>query len=63
MYGTERLWMNSAGDWGPSDPLAVPKALLEMKRRGHSPSTICKISFDNPLEFLSQSPKFNIDRT
>ena len=25
-YGTERLWMNSAGDWGPSDPLAVPKA-------------------------------------
>ncbi|MEX2303566.1 MAG: TatD family hydrolase [Bryobacterales bacterium] len=62
MYGAERLWMNSAGDWGPSDPLAVPKALLEMKRRGHSPSTICKISFDNPLQFLSQSPKFDLNR-
>ena len=61
MYGSERLWINSAGDWGPSDPLAVPKALLEMKRRGHSPSTICKISFDNPRQFLSQSPKFQLD--
>jgi hypothetical protein len=62
MYGCERLWMNSAGDWGPSDPLAVPKALLEMKRRGHSQPTICKISFDNPLQFLSQSQKFHIER-
>ena len=61
MYGTQRLWINSAGDWGPSDPLAVPKALLEMKLRGHSRSTICKISFDNPLRFLSQSQKFRID--
>ena len=26
MYGTERLWINSAGDWGPSDPLSGPKA-------------------------------------
>jgi predicted metal-dependent TIM-barrel fold hydrolase len=25
MCGTERLWINSAGDWGHSDPLAVPK--------------------------------------
>jgi hypothetical protein len=25
MYGSERIWMNSAGDWGCSDPLAVPK--------------------------------------
>lgn len=29
MYGTDRLWMNSACDWGHSDPLAVPKAGLE----------------------------------
>ena len=27
IFGTERLWMNSAGDWGDSDPLAVPKAV------------------------------------
>ncbi len=60
MYGTERIWMNSAGDWGPSDPLAVPKAQLEMARRGHSPQTISKVSFDNPNTFLSACPKFKV---
>ncbi|MBI1926920.1 TatD family hydrolase [Candidatus Poribacteria bacterium] len=58
MYGTERLWMNSAGDWGPSDPLSVPKARLEMQRRGHSAEIIQKITYDNPYTFLSQSPRF-----
>jgi hypothetical protein len=61
MYGSERLWINSAGDWGPSDPLAVPKALLEMKRRGHPQPTICKISYDNPRQFLGQSQKFQLE--
>ena len=60
MYGTERLWMNSAGDWGPSDPLAVPKARLEMARRGHSPLTIDQVSYENPRVFLSQSPHFDL---
>ncbi len=60
-YGTERLWINSAGDWGPSDPLAVPKARLEMRRRGHTPETIARITLDNPQAFLGQCPKFAID--
>ncbi len=60
MYGTERIWMNSAGDWGPSDPLAVPKAQLEMARRGHPARTISKVSFDNPRTFLSACPKFKV---
>ncbi len=47
-YGSERIWINSAGDWGPSDPLAVPKCQIEMKRRGHADAAISKISFDNP---------------
>jgi predicted metal-dependent TIM-barrel fold hydrolase len=61
MCGTERLWINSAGDWGHSDPLAVPKCRLEMKRRGHSDETIDRISFGNPMEFLSQSGKFRAE--
>ena len=60
MYGDERIWMNSAGDWGCSDPLAVPKARLEMKRRGHSAAIIDKVTFDNPQTFLSQSPNFSL---
>lgn len=60
MCGTERLWINSAGDWGHSDPLAVPRCRLEMKRRGHSEVTIDRISFENPRAFLSQSGKFRV---
>jgi predicted metal-dependent TIM-barrel fold hydrolase len=61
MYGNERLWMNSAGDWGPSDPPSVPKACLEMSRRGHTPADIEKVSFTNPQTFLSQCSKFTVD--
>lgn len=61
MYGSERLWINSAGDWGHSDPLAVPKCQQEMTRRGHPPELVSRISFDNPRTFLSQCPKFAID--
>jgi predicted metal-dependent TIM-barrel fold hydrolase len=61
MFGTERLWMNSAGDWGCSDPLAVPKARLEMARRGHSTETIDQVTFGNPQDFLGQCPNFKLD--
>ena len=57
-YGLERLWMNSACDWGVSVPLAVPYAALEMRRRGHSPQNVDRLIYENPLRFLSQCPKF-----
>jgi uncharacterized protein len=60
MFGTERLWMNSAGDWGCSDPLAVPKARLEMAKRGHSSETIDQVTFGNPQTFLGQSENFKL---
>jgi predicted metal-dependent TIM-barrel fold hydrolase len=60
IYGNERLWLNSACDWGISDPLAVPKTALEMKRRGQIASTIEKVIFQNPKQFLGQCPKFKI---
>ncbi|HEY5297529.1 MAG TPA: TatD family hydrolase [Verrucomicrobiae bacterium] len=59
-YGAEKIWMNSACDWGVSDPLAVPKTALEMKRRGHVAGAIEKVVFENPKAFLSQSPNFKI---
>jgi len=58
MYGPERLLVNSAGDWGPSKPTAVPDFILEMRRRGHSESLIRRIVYDNPIEFFSQSRNF-----
>ena len=59
-HGHERLWLNSACDWGVSDPLAVPKTALELRRRGHSEEIIDKILFKNPHTFLSQTPKFRV---
>jgi predicted metal-dependent TIM-barrel fold hydrolase len=60
-YGHERLWMNSACDWGVSDPLAVPKTALEMRRRGHRFDAIDRLVFQNPLKFLGQNPRFRGD--
>jgi predicted metal-dependent TIM-barrel fold hydrolase len=58
MYGAERLMVNSAGDWGPSKPTAVPDFILEMRRRRHPESLIRKIVYENPLQFFSQSQNF-----
>lgn len=58
MYGDERVWMNSACDWGVSDPLAVPKTALEMRKRGHCEEAIDKLVYCNPIQFLRQCPKF-----
>src|SRR5437764_5265727 len=58
MYGTERIMANSAGDWGKSDPLAVPELILEMRRRGHGEDVIRKVVYDNPLAFFRQSRRW-----
>ncbi len=60
-YGHERLMMNSAGDWGPSDPLSVPKARLEMARRGYLAKTITQVTLHNPQVFLQQGGKFRVN--
>ena len=58
IHGSDRLWMNSACDWGVSDPLAVPKCALQMKARQHAAADIERIIYQNPKSFLSQSPRF-----
>jgi predicted metal-dependent TIM-barrel fold hydrolase len=59
LYGPERLMVNSAGDWGPSKPTAVPDFILEMRKRGHSESLIRRIVYENPLTFFGQSRNFS----
>ena len=60
LFSHERIWMNSACDWGVSIPLAVPRTALEMKRRGWPVDLIDKVVYRNPIEFLSQCPKFKL---
>jgi predicted metal-dependent TIM-barrel fold hydrolase len=60
VYGTERIWMNSACDWGISVPLAVPRTALEMRKRGHTADLIDKVIYQNPAEFMGQCAKFKL---
>jgi predicted metal-dependent TIM-barrel fold hydrolase len=60
IYGSERICVASACDWGASVPVAVPQFMMEMRRRSHSEELIHKIVYQNPVEFLSQSPKFQM---
>ena len=59
-YGPERICVAGACDWGPSDPLAVPRFVMEMRRRRHPEALIHRVVFENPVEFLSQSGKFQL---
>ena len=59
LFGPERIMVNSAGDWGHSDPLAVPEFIYEMRQRGHDEALIKRVVFDNPLTFFSQCSRFD----
>lgn len=59
-YGSERLWLNSACDWGVSVPLVVARTGLEMRRRGWTAEAVDRVLYGNPLRFLSQTPRFRL---
>ncbi|MBI3187390.1 MAG: hypothetical protein HYZ31_05965 [Gammaproteobacteria bacterium] len=59
-YGSERIIINSAADWGVSDPLKVPKTVNAMRSSGISESAIETIVWHNPLTFFAQSGRLDI---
>lgn len=59
-YGTERMVVNSAADWGKSDPLKVPKTGALMLESGFSEEDVDKVLFRNPIEFWAQSGKISL---
>lgn len=54
-YGTERIIVDSAADWGVSDPLAVPKTAKLMLDSGISEADVHQVCYQNALEAYSQS--------
>lgn len=54
-WGTDRMILNSACDWGKSDPLKVAKTADRMRRGGYSPDEIEKVVWRNPIAFFAQS--------
>lgn len=60
-YGTEKMVVNSAADWGVSDPLKVPKTGEAMRAEGFSESDIEQVLFANPIAFYAQSGRIALE--
>ena len=52
--------MNSAADWGISDPLKVPKTIAVMREQGIGDDVIQQIVWNNPVAFFAQSGKMDL---
>jgi uncharacterized protein len=60
-YGTERMIVNSAADWGRSDPLKTYKTGLAMLDAGFTEADVDKVLWQNPVEFYGQSDRLVLD--
>lgn len=49
-YGSDKIMVNSAADWGISDPLAVPKTAALMLQRGIAVQEVEKVTYHNALQ-------------
>jgi uncharacterized protein len=58
-YGTERMIVNSAADWGKSDPLKVPKTAEAMRGAGFADDAIETVVWHNPVAFFAQSGRLD----
>lgn len=56
-YGSQRIMINSAADWGISDPLAVPKTAALMYQRGISGEDIRRVTYKHALDAFGLSGK------
>jgi len=60
-YGTEKMIVNSAADWGRSDPLKVAKMAEAMRAAGFSEAQIEQVLFYNPVNFYAQSGRISVE--
>jgi predicted metal-dependent TIM-barrel fold hydrolase len=59
-YGAERILVNSAADWGVSDPLKVPKTVAAMRAAGIPDADIETVVWKNPVRFFAQSGRLDL---
>jgi predicted metal-dependent TIM-barrel fold hydrolase len=59
-FGTERIIVNSAADWGVSDPLKVPKTAAALREAGVGESDIEQVVWRNPIRFFAQSGRLDL---
>jgi predicted metal-dependent TIM-barrel fold hydrolase len=59
-HGTDRVLINSAADWGNSDPLKVAKTAMAMAEGGFDDDAIDKVVWRNPVAFFGQSGRLEL---
>ncbi len=59
-YGIQQVIINSAADWGISDPLMVPKTMVKLAQAGVRETDIQQLVWDNPVGFFAQSKRLDL---
>jgi uncharacterized protein len=59
-YGPDRIMVNSAADWGISDPLAIPKTAALMVMHGIPTEHIRAVTYLNAIAAFGQSGQINV---
>jgi uncharacterized protein len=57
-HGSDKIMVNSAADWGISNPLSVPLTAREMRKNNCKREDIDRVTFFNAYDFYKQSEKF-----
>ena len=58
--GLERMLVNSAADWGRSDPLKVPKTAAALLSAGFPKREVARLVWDHPVAFFGQSGRLEL---
>jgi predicted metal-dependent TIM-barrel fold hydrolase len=58
-WGLDRVIINSACDWGRSDPLKVARTAARMRRAGYTEADVEKVTWNNPIDFFAQSGRLD----
>jgi predicted metal-dependent TIM-barrel fold hydrolase len=59
-FGTDRMLVNSAADWGKSDPLRTKLTADAMLAAGFTESDVDKVLWQNPIDFYAQSGRLDV---
>ena len=59
--GLDRVLVNSAADWGRSDPLTTWRTGQAMLEAGFDDDAVDRVLWRNPVEFYSQSGRLDLD--
>jgi hypothetical protein len=60
-HGLDRMIVNSAADWGRSDPLKTAKTGQAMLDHGFTAADVDRVLWQNPVEFYGQSGRLLLD--